>query len=731
MNSPESPFRSKNVLGVVGVFRRFSNSLSLSFQKTSTNNKATDSLSVSAEQTSSNGTHSQNENGLSITFEGGLGNYLFRTKLNLPFFGEGLGIKVKLSNWGSIRYIAIGYTINDKFRHVRFHNVLQGDWIILDFAQSDLIYKWQNDWFSPGPTVIEDIRIFISGHPNPGQATLEIQDALIWEAAVNDTRSNVLKPSTKKDAIQVAFDYLDSYFPNYKEQSEKFMSEGTLPLLNNINLDWKSQSKFPKETLTSITHRYSWHAQHPALILLMSYHRTKNISTLIAARNLVDRWLDDSFFRADDDIKYAWYDHGTAERLLSFVLMSVYAAELNFDKRFVERLSTAIEQHSVLLASDAFYAAHQRTRYHNHAWFQDIILMFTSLIFDKYDASTQWRSIAAWRFSDQLKTLCINEKGYSVFIENSIGYHIGVMRLVNFAAAIAEQLDLPLPTKEISSGLLRFVRLMQYDEGRLPAQGDTYDQESNALLSLADNSPRPVVPVLLLPQSGYGFVNGQHEKCKFSLRFFGTSLSSTHKHQDNLSFTLFFDGIEWLTDPSFYSHEYQEPIPGYLRSAFAHNTIALRDFDYAIDANHCVLSEKVLPSGFDFYGEHTAYSQVKISRRLSGNVTALEIYGQDFIMPLTESKPQANASLMFHCGNGVCATKENNVIFLTHPKSSFRLILQLPAQPTELFYDHSIGQKIRGVAGLGFMQTKKIWSIETAIPSHQKIEWSILAERLR
>ena len=94
--------------------------------------------------------------------------------------------------------------------------------------------------------------------------------------------------------------------------------------------------------------------------------------------------------------------------------------------------------------------------------------------------------------------------------------------------------------------------------------------------------------VIGLQKSGYAVVKGLHYDDPFMLTFYATSLSKTHKHEDNLSFTL-LDMIEWLIDPSYYSHEYQEKITAYLRSSIAHNTITADQKIPSIEPGKCEL----------------------------------------------------------------------------------------------------------------------------------------------
>lgn len=228
----------------------------------------------------------------------------------------------------------------------------------------------------------------------------------------------------------------------------------------------------------------------------------------------------------------------------------------------------------------------------------------------------------------------------------------------------------------------------------------------------------------ILPNAGYGIVKGNNEGSSFMLTVLATSLCRTHKHEDNLSFTLFFDGIEWLIDPSFYSHEYNAPIPAYLRSAIAHNTLAIPSLNYCIDPGMAKFDEKTSQSEFLFCGEHYAYQDMLIKRSISGRLDCLEL---DFVdIAINQSQPQpSDLCLMFHCGERVEAELDNNTLILSHPDSAFQLVLNLPTDLCHISFNETTTEPIRGITGLGFMQNIAVNTITCKVPFNEFLKWNL------
>ena len=305
--------------------------------------------------------------------------------------------------------------------------------------------------------------------------------------------------------------------------------------------------------------------------------------------------------------------------------------------------------------------------------------------------------------------------------------HLRVQRVLKFAGNLAEFFSEKSILSKVAKELPRFSDLLHYPDKRPPAQGDTYRKCNSIKKSEKDSAPYLEPACVNLSRTGYAVVKGNHEDSSFMLTVFATSLVRTHKHEGNLSFTLFFDGIEWLIDPSFYSHEYEAPIPAYLRSASAHNALALSDCEYSIDPGKAKLEAKSKDSKFTIKGSHSAYNDVDVTREISGNIDSLALSFVDQARAKTKVADKNDLSLMFHCGDLVEVEVDGGIAVLSHPNSSYKLEITLPNDPVVVHYNKVDTLPIRGVTGLGFMKIAPINTIECNIPFNSPERWRLRA----
>jgi hypothetical protein len=681
-----------------------------------------------------NGLIVSNEKLLQVEFQGGQGPYQVRLNSSESMLANGIGLRFRLVGWQLLRYVAIGYTYEGAFRHVKIANAVQEKWIDFSIGHQDIAFGLQNDWQRPAATKVVDCQIYVSGIPSDKGSCVNIDSCWFWQEAesspvwATDRPATVSVPSPLQD---IMYRYLKKHFKTADVQAKSFMEVGNCPLYGGIELSWPYTAPLPTDLNTINTSRFSWHSLHPAMILMVHARNSGEMAPLFAAREMMTNWLDRSYFQPDEDKKFAWYDHGTAERLLAMVQMWSLGIDHRFDYRFMRRLRCAIYRHGQLLASELFYASHQPTRYHNHAWFQDIALIATALFMKDFPCAEQWLEISISRLTDQLEQLIIRDNGYAVFVENSIGYHRGVQKLVDFAAELIMFAGKDSLIPAIGKELPRFAELLRYPSNRGPAQGDTFRRSNATGAEIKRLKPYPDPGCIALPKAGYAIVKGNHYGCRFMLSVLATSLCRTHKHEDNLSFTLFFDGLEWLIDPSFYSHEYKASLPAYLRSAAAHNCLALPGRRYSIDPGLAQVDSIGEGTNFVIKGQHNAYDNVLIQREIHGSIDRLELNVLDRAIAKTPKAGGNDLRLMLHCGDDIQATLKTNNLLLTHPDSNYILELFLPNENCRLYYGEVTESQIRGVTGLGFMQHANIYTVECDAPFETDLSWKLSVGKRR
>ncbi|MGK8440573.1 heparinase II/III family protein [Ectopseudomonas hydrolytica] len=686
------------------------------------------------------------DNRLVGLFKGELGSYQLRLKLGAA--GEvsnGVSVRFKVQGWSKLRYVAIGYTSHEGFQHVKIVNLRQGEWLNFSYGFNDLVNKIQSRWNITSEAVVNDIRVYVSGRPGACGGILAVEAGETW---LEDIAANLTAPGLNSALSQVIIDYFLVCHPETHEQAQRFLSDGSCPMTKALVLEWSSDMQYPEQLEQSTTFRYLWHACQPAMKLLVHAIEFEKLPALFAARDMINSWLDSSFYVCAPDQKYTWYDHGVAERLLCLLLMQQAGLQYQFDQRFMARLAKSIRAHTQLLESEAFYSCHQPTRYHNHAWFQDVGLMAAAVSYGETDEAAYWFMRGQQRLQDQIHQLVKRENGYAVFVENSSGYHEGIQRLIYFVAQLERLVEQDSVARELLNELEAWSAVFTYPDGRLPAHGDTFrvpNPENSAALSYCS---RPVLNILtekqrceavLLPESGYFIHKGISQKYAWFIGMVATNSSKTHKHQDDTSLVLWLDGIEWLIDPSFYSHDFSDEISAYCHSAAAHNMLSLPGRDYAIEPIPGRASlEYIDPEARNCQVKalNRSYKGIEIQRSLhcivNDDVFHVEVFDSCTMLASSDAHNGHVSEMQvitFHFGDGVLVRQlpalvetEVSIYELGHPATPRRLQLHLPRMPKVPSYQ--IEQR-NTVSGLQFKQSTVTPLLQLICPIGTDVKWKI------
>ena len=671
-----------------------------------------------------------------VFFDGGIESYLVDYGFKTPFLANGMHVLFRLRSWDFIQYIAVGYTYAGEFRHIKLHNCRIGHWVNIEFSHNDLIWKLQNNFSGSQDVEVENIKIYIKGTPSLEGGFLDVDEYACWlEKKDVPSWVSTWNPSQRIDnrLLNSLYDYFlkDDFVV---EKGQQFLEGGLCPLNADSALNWPLFNEYPENFEDETGLRFAWHAIYPVRILLAVYKVNNNNAALFAARDFFSQWIEMNFFKTAQDKKYAWYDHGVAERLLTMIVLWDAGIENNFDYRFMVRLRHAMFLHAQLLSSEGFYTYHQGVRYHNHGCFQDVALIASAQFFGGSPFSEVWKAVAFERLWDQFDNLIIREKGFSILVENSIGYHQGAVSLIEFIASLipAEEKEKQNDIKKISAEMSYFSDFFKYADNRTPLQGDTVqcpeesrDTESKEII--CDKS------LVVLEKAGYVVAKGRHQGAPYMLACLATSLNATHKHEDNLAFTLFFDGIEWLIDPSFYSHEYSQAIPSYLKSAAAHNNIFLPEIAYSTQAGKAKISGQMKSeSEFTISGEHTCYDSYLVRREINGRLDRLDLTFKDSIVAQRKRNTlqvPKHAFLMFQCGEGVRASILETEIVLSHKSSRYQVHINIDAKNAKLYRGFENDNKIRGVSGTGYLESIDIDTIEIPVNLNSLIRWQIRVDK--
>ena len=635
------------------------------------------------------------------------------------YIASGISVRYRIRNWENIQYAAIGTNADGEFHHVKITNPVKEQWQVVSFSFKDVAYLIQNDFVSRDGLELSDLSIKLKSDSLADNSTIEISEIEFWEEeSVDDWLNLSHHERFRWKLVERIHSYQTSSIKNYVASCEKFFDEGSCPIVKN--LDWPDQNKKPPDLDAVNTYRYSWHALHHVASLVL-YSKIKELDEAIDfAKQFSMNWIEQSWINPDDDVKFCWYDHGTAERQLS--LLMIYHEAVNkkdTDYDYLDKLKKLILLQGRLLESEIFYARNQVDRYHNHAMFQDVALIVTGLAFRNISCAGRWLKIGVNRLEDQISKLIIREGEFSVFVENSIGYHSGVIRLLKFSSEIISLFDKKSPIHAVYTGMEGFSKLLTYPDGRSPAQGDTQRLPNS---STPNNFIRPTPSqVTILETAGYSVVKGTDEK-EFMFVMFATALSKTHKHQDNLSFTLFFDSQEWLIDPSHYSHEYEESITKFLRSPNAHNMVSLQGVRHSIEPGLTNLSGGIGDGKFVINGENHAFLDYIVTRKVEGEIGKLNFQITDKVLKQGIIEPDAR--FILHFGEHIEVNQEGQNLILSCSSSNYKLKIKMPSSELSFHRGNTEGS-MKGISGLGFMTHSETTLVQCRVPINEEIIWKI------
>lgn len=661
---------------------------------------------------------------LCVDFSRGEGDvFQARVSLDEPLRGAtGVAARIKIAGWADIRYVALGHYSPEGFKHIKIRHVRDDEWMTLGFDYRDLAYLVQNAHMSTGPFDASNVMLYIKGDPSSEGARLEIE----WISAFRAHEIvHSAAPGDETNQAAVALkEYAARVNPFWRQEAESFLAGGPLHILPQVTREWTLDGPPPVSIEDNPTVRYAWHALAPvrSLLLLAAEGRTDASE---AAHRLIHSWKRDSYDQVDPDQRYVWYDHGVAERTLVLALAHQDSLAPWAKTTHDEDIEELVTSHAQLLSSESFYAANQNSRHHNHAMFQDLVLLGLSLV-SRSTAATTWRQVALYRLKDQLAALVHVESGLAVLVENSTGYHQGATSLVQLAAALqaASSPVMESGFAELHRGMQAFSSLWTYHNGRGPTQGDTFRLPADTGPSA--RRPRIRRGITLLPRAGYAAVHATH----YSLFFFATGLSATHKHCDNLSFTLFAHGVEWLIDPSFYSHEYEAPIPAYLRGPWAHNALVVAQSDYRIDPGLVEMRSTADRSAYLLEGSHLGFDGYKVDRSVRGTTRSREIHFDDSFAALGAAHLSTDAFVVLHLGEDVKveAGDAPGTHILSHPDSTATIEINYPGASGEVVHGWNETPWASSITGTTFQTYVDTTSLLLPVKANSGTSWIITVQ---
>jgi len=277
-------------------------------------------------------------------------------------------------------------------------------------------------------------------------------------------------------------------------------------------------------------------------------------------------WLDKSI----QDIKspLVWHDHATAFRLRNIVrwinflvLNDEYRGYLNDAEQ--KRLLLAVEEHINFLNLEENYSKHT-----NHGFDQMLVVYSVSLLWSGQYYLAQAGNLAELRLEEELDFAFTSQ---GVHVENSPGYQKFMISRVELLIELETLGDSKLSIKSASmvGRAKKFLEVITLPNGYIPMIGDTKGDDTGLLNKLTDT-----IEFYDYSESGYYIAKGLASDGKaIHLVFKCTHLSNYHRHDDDLSFHLFYEDEIIFGDGGLGFYQEKDERRLFLRSNQAHNTI--------------------------------------------------------------------------------------------------------------------------------------------------------------
>lgn len=391
--------------------------------------------------------------------------------------------------------------------------------------------------------------------------------------------------------------------------------------------------------------------------LMSAYEQKPNDIYLEKAKYFIQSWIANNPSPSNPISEYAWKDHSTANRVTNIIVFLKFYMEYNQkDQIFIDDLKISLGEHGNFLYDDKNY-----TFKNNHGIFQDRALLELAVLYPNFTNSHDWFQRSVQRLVDRLGRDIADD---GVHKEHSGSYHILVFKLyreINEFLGIYKEEYTPL--KEVLFKMEEYLAYLVKPNKRIPMTGDSgpdvvsktntgsvINPKLGYVLSNGEVGEKPD-DARVFPHGGAAFL--KKESKNTYLNFIAAFHSLTHKHCDDLSFSLSVGNTDYFVDSGKYNYKETDDFRKYFRSAFAHNTITVGRKSYLLDKS------QVKKSFIENYGLYDEYRYVVGVHKLYPGVTVkrtiIHLYNENSFIIHDEllSKKIQTYSQIFNIGKDV------------------------------------------------------------------------------
>ena len=441
---------------------------------------------------------------------------------------------------------------------------------------------------------IYTLKVFVTGKEKRRFTTLLPPIATVKSIPHLTQRDKRIQTVTgiKRNTVQIANQILANQF---------YFSKSMDIIDFSPTIDWNYQHNKNKNS-----YQLYLHALHSLSYLTNAFEETGDLRYLEKGKQILTSWR--KYEATNPENMFLWYDHSVANRtqtLIYYYLIAkdyVYLEENEYRK--------LLERHAEYLMEDENY------RKNNHGIMMDKALIMLGIVFD-VDDSKGYTQKGLQRLRDCFHH-SFSYKG--VHLENSPEYHAFVHKMLLSIEQYLNENGLSLGESVIAGFELidGYYRYITKPDGKFPMIGDTKDMKS----------PKPEKKYDAFCDQIAGIVIFQSENLEDASKStwmsfvcgFGTL---THKHFDDLSFTLAYKGKDIFIDSGKYGYG-SSPERKYLRSPLAHSIITVANqHKYSQDEEGKEGDDEISITTFTdnkvyshVKGINNAYKNVKIERSI-------------------------------------------------------------------------------------------------------------------
>lgn len=373
--------------------------------------------------------------------------------------------------------------------------------------------------------------------------------------------------------------------------------DGKLKLLNGLDLlnisrgiDWNYQHQ-----ISANTYQLYLHTLNYVKSLVKSYLVSEKKEYIISAQSIVQNWIHYNM-NIDEKINYAWYDHTVSNRLQNILYYQVNVpTEYRIDaKVFYE----VYEKHIDYLSQYKNYPEN------NHGIMMDRALLMGSL----FNKNKELINNSLILVKNRIEKAILRDFSYNnVHLENSPDYHRMVTNWLNSVSKMLDDVEFPLSKKYKNklNQAINYNGIVVNYKNEYPMIGDTSYGVSKFKKSDED---------FIDYEAGVAIFNDK--RYKSTLVFNCGFQNLTHKHHDDLSFTLTMDNEQILVDSGKYNYSKKDPVRLHMTSPKAHTTLFVQDKTYPLDIESNIkITNAIYTDEYKIIKSiHEGYNDISIER---------------------------------------------------------------------------------------------------------------------